>query len=70
MPKLSIFHINIIIIITNYILREDTHKKNCFFSGRTTKCVGLTTLTTKQKNTFFPKSGMGHHAIGEGRVKP
>ena len=35
-------------------LREDTYKK-VFFSGRTTKRGGgLTPLTTKQKNTFFP----------------
>ena len=33
----------------NYYLREDTHKKSVFFSGRTTMGVP----TTKQKTTFF-----------------
>ena len=35
-------------------LREDTHKKKFFFSGRTSKGVGrVKPLTTKQKNIFF-----------------
>ena len=36
-------------------IREDTHKKNIFLSGRTTKRGGgsKTPLTTKQKNLFF-----------------
>ena len=38
----------------NGALREDTHKKLFFFSGRTTKGVGrLNPTTTKQKKTFF-----------------
>ena len=35
-------------------IREDTHKKSIFFSGRTTKGVGrVNPPTSKQKNTFF-----------------
>ena len=36
------------------MVREDTHKKSVFFSGRTTKGVGrVSPLTTKHKKTFF-----------------
>ena len=46
------------IILTNQShFREDTHKKNVFFSGRTTTGVGRGNPppTTKQKTTFFYK---------------
>ena len=34
-----------------HLIREDTHKKSVFFSGRTSKRVG----GGKQKTTFFYK---------------
>ena len=46
-------------------LREDTHKKKVSFSGRTTKGVGTWPLTTKQKTTFFLKSGCFNPKIGQ-----
>ena len=49
---------------------EDTHEKSVFFSGRTTKGVGrVNPLTTKQKNTFFLKSGCFSPKIGKKKKK-
>ena len=52
-------------------IREDTHKKGCFFSGRTTKGVGRvnTPLTTKQKNTFYYNLRLFSPKIGEKKKK-
>ena len=40
-------------------LREYTHKKKCFFSGRPTKRGGKTPLTTNQKEKNLQKN-MNH----------
>ena len=48
--------INIIIMFIVISVRENTHKKSIFFSGRTNKGVGRVNLPTpllKKNNTFF-----------------
>ena len=59
------------LIFLTTALREDTHKKNVFFSGRTTKGVGrVSPLTTKQKTTFFSlKTGCFSPKIGKKKTK-